>query len=126
MFIRSEILNRVFAVAAWGLLAFIAFATLSPIQDRPTLPTSTTFEHVAAFAVLGALFCLGYARQIGFVCLVVGGSAAFLEMMQLFLPDRHARLQDLAEKLAGGCVGIGLGVVLIWLSTRQLRGGSQS
>jgi len=116
-------LNRLIAVAAWGLLIFIAFATLSPIQDRPTLPTSTLFEHVTAFATLGALFCLGYPREIRFVCLLVGGSAALLELMQLLLPDRHARLQDLAEKLTGGMMGIACGLLLIWFYGRQSTEG---
>jgi hypothetical protein len=44
------------AVAAWTVLAFIAYATISPIQDRPTLPTSSSFEHLAAFAVLARCF----------------------------------------------------------------------
>jgi hypothetical protein len=48
-------LHKLIGLAAWGLLAFIAYATISPIQDRPTWATSTGFEHLAAFAVLGAL-----------------------------------------------------------------------
>jgi hypothetical protein len=50
--------HKFMAVAAWSLLALIVFATISPIQDRPTLPISSSFEHLAAFAVLGALFYL--------------------------------------------------------------------
>jgi len=52
--------HKFIAIAAWALLAFIAFATISPI--RPTLPISSSFERLAAFAVLGALFCLAYPR----------------------------------------------------------------
>jgi hypothetical protein len=62
------------------LLAFIASAT---IQDRPTLPTSTSFEHLAALAVLGALFSLAYPRKVAFACLIVLGSAVMLELLQL-------------------------------------------
>jgi hypothetical protein len=47
--------HKLIAVAAWALLALIAFATISPIQYRPTLTISSTFEHLAAFAALGAL-----------------------------------------------------------------------
>ena len=98
--------HKLITVATWVLLAFIAYATISPIQDRPTLPTSSNFEHLAAFAVLGALFCLAYPRQIGLVCLIVFGSALILEFMQLWTPDRHDRIQDAIEKMAGGAVGI--------------------
>jgi hypothetical protein len=50
--------HKLITVAAWVLLAFIAYATISPIQDRPSLPMPSSFEHLAAFAVLGALFYL--------------------------------------------------------------------
>lgn len=48
--------HRLLAAAAWTLLAFIVYATLSPIEARPTLPTSSSLEHLAAFVILGALF----------------------------------------------------------------------
>jgi hypothetical protein len=51
-------IHKLIAVAAWTLLAFIAYATISPIQARPTLFASPSFERLAAFTVLGALFCL--------------------------------------------------------------------
>jgi uncharacterized membrane protein YwaF len=83
--------HKLITVAAWVLLAFIAYATISPIQDRPSLPMPSSCEHLAAFAVLGALFCLVYPRHIAFVCLIVFGSAVVLEIMQLLTPDRHGR-----------------------------------
>jgi hypothetical protein len=55
-------LRKLIAMAAWALLAFIAYATISQIQHRPTLPISSSFERLAAFAVLGALFCLARVR----------------------------------------------------------------
>jgi VanZ family protein len=99
--------------AAPDVLAFIAYATISPIQDRPTLATST-FEHLAAFAVLGGLFCLAYPRQIVLVCLIALGSAVLLEFAQLLTPDRHGRVQDAIEKIAGGAVGILAGRAILY------------
>jgi VanZ family protein len=94
------------AVAAWALLAFIAYATLSPIRARPTLPTPASLEHFAAFAALGGLFCVAYPKRTGLVCILVFGSAALLEIAQLLTPDRHARVADAMQKLAGGAFGI--------------------
>ena len=107
--------HKLIGLAAWGLLAFITYGTISPIQNRPMLPTSTSFEHLAAFAVLGALFCLACPRQIGLVCLIVFGSALILELMQLWTPDRHVRIQDAIEKMAGGFVGIVLGRAMLYI-----------
>jgi VanZ like family len=103
--------HKLMVVAAWALLALIACATISPIQDRPTLLTSSSFEHLAAFAVLGALFYLVYPRHIAFVCLIVLGSAVVLELVQLLTPDRHGRVPDAVEKIAGGAAGIVAGLV---------------
>jgi VanZ family protein len=98
--------HKLIAIVAWALLAFIAYATISPIQYRPTLPISSSFEHIAAFAVLGALFCLAYPRHIALVCLIVLGSALVLEFVQLLTPYRHGRIPDAVEKIAGGASGI--------------------
>jgi VanZ family protein len=106
--------QKLIALAAWALLAFIAYATISPIQDRPTIPTSSSFEHLAAFAVLGALFCVAYPRHIALVCLIVLGSAMLLEIMQLVTPDRHGRVQDAIEKMSGGALGIVAGRTILY------------
>jgi hypothetical protein len=50
-----RMLDKVTAITAWALLAFIAFATLSPIEDRPTLASSSSIEHVAALPL--SAFC---------------------------------------------------------------------
>ena len=99
-------IHKLIAVAAWGALAFIVYATLSPIRDRPTLSSSASLEHVAAFAVLGILFCLAYPRHTMLVCLVVFGGAVLLEVLQLLTPDRHGRIPDALEKVLGGAMGI--------------------
>ena len=108
--------QKLIALAAWTLLAFIAYATISPIQDRPRLPTSSSLEHLAAFAVVGVLFCIAYPRQIVLVCLIVFGSAILLEFSQLLTPDRHGRVQDAIEKMAGGAVGIVVGRAIVYLA----------
>ena len=107
-------LHKVTTVAAWTLLAFIVYATLSPIQNRPTLPISSNFEHLAAFAVLGALFCVALPRNTILTGLIVLGSAALLEMLQLLTPDRHARILDAAVKMAGGALGIAAARIILY------------
>ncbi|CAN7492070.1 hypothetical protein LJR220_004471 [Bradyrhizobium sp. LjRoot220] len=39
-------------IVGWLALAFIAYATLSPIDSRPVV-AGVQFEHFAAFALLG-------------------------------------------------------------------------
>ncbi|MBR1280352.1 VanZ family protein [Bradyrhizobium sp. AUGA SZCCT0283] len=70
------------------------------------MQTYAHFEHVIAFAILGALFGFAYPRRLMLVCGIVFGAAALLEILQTMTPDRHGTLIDVLEKMAGGAVGI--------------------
>ena len=76
--------------------------------------------HFAAFAILGALFCFAYPRHIALVCLVLFGSALLLEFMQLLTPDRHGRIHDAIDKMAGGSAGLVTGRAIL-LSNKVRR-----
>lgn len=97
--------HKFIAVAAWLSLAFIVFATLSPIDLRPQV-AGAGLERFAAFAVTGLLFGLAYPRRLGLVVAFVLCAACLLEVIQLITPDRHGRLPDLFAKMAGGSAGI--------------------
>lgn len=107
--------KRLLRIAAWASMSFIAYATLSPLRDRPTLLVSSNVEHVAAFVVVGALFCLAYPRRIPTVLIFVLGSAVSLEVLQLLTPDRHARVLDGVQKIAGGVLGVFAGRAILYL-----------
>ena len=93
-------------VAGWLALAFIAFVTLSPIQDRPTF-LHPQAERFAAYAVMGLAFVLGYPRRTALIVLFVVFSAFTLEAMQLLTPDRHGRLLDAEGDQVKLVAGIG-------------------
>ncbi len=112
--------QKLLSIAAWTLLALIAFITVSPLRDRPTLHTSTSVEHLMAFAMVGLLFCLAYPRHVALICLMVLGSAVLLEFAQLLTADRHGRVQDAVEKMAGGAVGVMIGRVFIYFKQASL------
>ena len=101
-------IHRLSLAAAWLALAFIAFATLSPIDDRPVV-AGPQFEHFAAFALMGFTFALGLRNRMLLVVAIVIGSAFTLEALQLLTPDRHGRVLDALVKAAGGMTGIGIG-----------------
>ncbi|MEH2516352.1 VanZ family protein [Bradyrhizobium sp. AZCC 1610] len=98
--------QKLLKFAAWAGLCVIAYLTLSPLRDRPILLTSLKLEHLAAFAILGTLFCLAYPRRTLAVLFIVLGSAALLELLQFLNPDRHARTLDALQKIAGGAAGV--------------------
>jgi VanZ family protein len=116
-------------MAAWISLAFIAYATLCPLNERPELNSFDLFSHLdhyAGYAALGGLFALAYPRKALLVCLIVFGSAVLLELAQILTPDRHARVSDALRKLIGGAGGIAFGrlIVRLWLQD-HLAGGQK-
>ena len=118
----EPMIRRVSIVAGWLALAFIAFATLSPINDRPVIAASPHFEHFAAFAFVGFAFGLGYPRRLVLITALVLISAFGLEAMQLLTPDRHGRVMDAVFKAVGGFCGLGIGqVALLALRTQTGR-----
>jgi len=119
--------RKLIALAAWACLIFIIYATLSSAGARPELtgtePAWVVFiERFGAYALLGLLFCLAYPGRVALVCLLVFGGAVLLELLQIFIPDRDARVVDAAEKLTGGAVGIS--AARLFLSFAMRRGSN--
>src|SRR5262249_14813175 len=103
--------RRILSIVAWTFLAFIAFATLSAYPLRPELTKTepdlvVLIERAGSFGLLGLLFLLSYPERHRTVCLIIFGSAIGLEVVQIFLPDRHARVVDALEKIVGGGAGL--------------------
>jgi VanZ family protein len=117
-------IQQISKIAAWAALAFIVYATLSPIDARPVL-AEPQFEHFAAFALLGFLFGLAYPNRLLIVASIVVGSAFALEALQLLTPDRHGRVFDALVKAAGGFCGIGVGqlfgLLFLWSRIDRAR-----
>lgn len=105
-------LHKLVVAAAWALLIFVTYATLTSIEARPELSAGfykaffTVVERFGAYAVLGLLFYFAYPNNVAAVCVLVCGSAIVLELLQIIIPDRDARVIDALEKLAGGVAGI--------------------
>jgi VanZ family protein len=113
-------IQRVSVAAGWLALAFIVYATLSPIDARPVV-TRPHFEHFAAFAVMGLAFGLAYPNRLLLVVTIVLASAFGLEALQLLTPDRHGRILDAVVKASGGICGIGLGQLMSFLLATFIR-----
>ncbi len=116
-------IQRLSVAAGWLALAFIVYATLSPIDARPVV-AGPHFEHFAAFAVMGLAFGLAYPNRLLVAVAIVFVSAFGLEALQLLTPDRHGRLVDALVKASGGFCGIFVGQLTSFLLatfTRRTR-----
>jgi hypothetical protein len=106
-----SLVDKLIAIAAWTCLIFIIYATLSSAGRRPELTESAPMlavfvERFGAYGLLGVLFRLAYPGRVRLVWVLVLASAVILELLQIVIPDRDARVIDAAEKLAGGAAGI--------------------
>lgn len=107
--------QKIFTAAAWAILAFIVFVTLSPIGLRPHFE-NVSVERFGAFAVVGLLFGLAYPKRLWLVLCLVAGTAVALEALQHLTPDRHGHVSDAIVKIVGGVAGVGAA----WLAIRAL------
>jgi hypothetical protein len=121
---KSCMIRRLITVAAWTLLVFIAYAS-SPIQARPTLSTSPSFERLAALQFSARSFAW-LILDILYLCLIMLGSAVLLEFAQLLTPDRHGRIQDAIIKMTGGALGIVAGRAMLYFRQSSRAAGSRT
>src|SRR5262249_17392901 len=109
--------------AAWTMLAVIVVLSLVPASVRPTtILVPHHLEHAAIFFLNGLAFgiaYLGYERWLN-----VGAIAfcAAIELAQLMVPGRHARVSDFLVDAVAACIGIFAGPRLIrWMGRPALR-----
>lgn len=104
-------MHRFAVAAAWIILLGVVFSTLSPIGLRPHVG-GPNYERLLAFAVIGGLFGVAYPQHLLRTALIVVGFALGLEVLQMIIPGRHARLFDALVKSCGGIVGVMAAAIL--------------
>ena len=102
-----QTMARVVALLAF---AIIAYATFSTISARPGTGF-VAFEREMAFVLLGAATMIGFPTRFWLVALTMLVVVFGLELAQHLTPDRHGRLSDALQKLAGAAMGVALGLV---------------
>lgn len=113
--LRMTIILR---LAAWGLAAAIAFATLGPAEQRPHSNLGQNGEHALAFVLLGLAFGLAYAGNRSRIAAYVIGYTGLIELLQFIAPGRHARLHDFVVDALAACLGLVVAAALDWMIRR--------
>jgi len=114
-----ESMTIILRIIAWSLTAAVTFATLGPPHLRPHSDLGQDGEHALAFVLVGLAFGLAYRhhryRTAALAVVLIG----VLEMLQLWMPGRHARLEDFIVDALAACVGIAAAAGLDWLVRRS-------
>jgi VanZ family protein len=123
--VDSVSVQRAAKIAGWLLLAVIAFFSLSPASYRPVTQLGHNPEHFLAHVLLGLAFGIGYAERWRLAALGLVTLTGAIEVAQLLVPGRHARLRDFLIDASAACLGLGLA----WIGrivTTALSRASQS
>src|SRR3954449_2149681 len=115
-------MTLILRIIAWLLTAAVTFATLGPPNYRPHSPLGQDAEHALAFVLVGLAFGLAYPRRrvltAGVTVILIGA----LELLQLWMPGRHARWEDFVVDVLAAGVGIAMAAVLDRLMRRSKPG----
>jgi hypothetical protein len=99
-------LTTITRMVGWWLVTIIIVLTIVPPFLRPVTGTPRNFEHLTIFVLAGAALSVGYPRRELTLCIAAILFSATLELTQLIIPGRHARLTDLIVDAFGACVGV--------------------
>lgn len=103
---------RAARVAAWFLAVLIVALSFVSAGLRPETGAPHDFEHFAIFAATGVAFGLGYSRTPTLTAVALVIFAGAIELTQIIIPGRHARLSDFIVDAAASCVGLALASIL--------------
>ena len=93
-------------IAAWALTATIVILSLVPPSLRPETGTPHILEHFIIYAATGFTFGLGYKRRHDLLAIFLVIFSGSIEIAQLFVPGRHARLSDFIIDTVAACIGL--------------------
>jgi VanZ family protein len=111
-------------IIAWLLAAAVTFATLGPAQLRPQSNLGHGSEHAFAFVLIGLAFGLAYTRNRLLTSLISVVMIGVLEILQLWVPGRHARFEDFAVDALAACAGLAVIAATDWAIHRLRRSGA--
>jgi hypothetical protein len=106
---------------AWFVLAAIVVLSLVPPGARSATFMPHEIEHASIFLLDGIAFGItycGYERLLSIGAVIF---CASVELAQLTIPGRHARLSDFFVDAIAICVGIAAGSTLIRMRRRHPR-----
>lgn len=94
------------ALASIGILAIIVLSVV-PSIDRPVTGAGQGVEHFLAFGLVAGMFSIGYRLSLIQLLLLALVFCGVVELLQVPLPTRHARVSDFFVDFVASCFAIG-------------------
>ncbi len=93
---------------AWFGIFAVVILSIVPATERPVTGAGQRFEHFEAFALVAGAFAIGYRLSLMRLLMLAFLFCGGIELLQVPLPTRHARLSDFVIDVFGSCFAIGL------------------
>ena len=119
----TTILFRLFA---WLLAVAVTFATLGPPHLRPHSDLGQDGEHMLAFVLIGLAFGSAYTQNRLLTSLTAVLMIGVLEILQLWAPGRHARIEDFVVDVLAACFGLAATAGFDWTLQRSRRSNANA
>ena len=110
--------QKLFRAIGYFLLLVIAVLSVVPQAYVPALSPATyadrlihIIEHATIFLLAGLAFGIGYPNRIVFSFLGLGTYTLGVEIAQLWIPGRHARVSDFLVDIIAVSVGLYMGTL---------------
>jgi hypothetical protein len=91
---------------AWIGISAIIVLSVVPANDRPVSGVGQGLEHFTAFALVGEAFAIGYPFSLIRLLVLAVFFCGGIELLQVPLPTRHARVSDFLVDSVGACFAI--------------------
>ena len=115
--LRGRIVNPA-RLLAWALASAIVILSIVPPLLRPETPLPHDLEHFGIFWAAGFTFALGYTCRDAVLPSMLVIFAGTVEIAQLFVPGRHARLSDFIVDALAISAGLASVLMMDWICAR--------
>jgi VanZ family protein len=112
-------LQNMARVVAWLMLAAIIVLSLVPPMARPTTLAPHAFEHAGVFLLDGLAFGVAFPVSQRWVSVGAVAFCAGIELAQLMVPGRHARVSDFVVDAIAACAGVFAGSLMTRRKTKR-------
>ena len=112
-------MQRFFQIVAWLLVLAIVALSIGPPTSRPVTGAGHNLEHFAIFMATGAAFGFGYPLRVFILPIAMLAFSAVIELAQLMVPGRHARLSDFLTDATAACLGVFVSLLVVKFAARK-------